>query len=163
MIWNLLSNAVKFTPKNGRVQVRLERINSHIEIVVSDTGKGIEAEFLPHVFDRFSQSDGSMSRRHGGLGLGLAIVRQLVELHGGTVFAESAGRDQGTTFTVTLPLLPVRRETTVGDVAASIRTSNNAALLDCPPELADLRILLVDDEADSRELAGFGADNAALK
>lgn len=105
VVWNLLSSAVKFTPKNGHVQTRLERVNSHIEITVSDTGAGIAAEFLPHVFDRFRQSDGSMTRRHGGLGLGLAIVRQIVELHGGTVAATSGGAEQGATFTVHLPLL----------------------------------------------------------
>ncbi len=110
VVWNLLSNAVKFTPKNGRVQVRLERVNSHVEIVISDTGEGIEPEFLPYVFDKFRQFDGSMTRRHGGLGLGLAIVRQLVELHGGTVSVSSTGEGQGTTFTVSLPLLPVRTE-----------------------------------------------------
>jgi signal transduction histidine kinase len=110
VVWNLLSNAIKFTPKDGRVQVRLERVNSHVEIVVSDTGAGIEPEFLPFVFERFRQSDGSMTRRHGGLGLGLAIVRQLVELHGGTVSVTSAGEGQGAAFIVSLPLLPVRRE-----------------------------------------------------
>src|SRR4028119_2390685 len=109
VVWNLLSNAIKFTPQDGRVQVRLERVNSHVEIVVSDTGKGIEPEFLPFVFERFRQSDGSMTRRHGGLGLGLAIVRQLVELHGGTVSVESEGEGHGATFTVTLPLLRVSR------------------------------------------------------
>lgn len=91
VIWNLLSNAIKFTPKGGRVQVRLERINSHIEIAVSDTGAGINPEFLPHVFERFRQADQTTTRAHSGLGLGLAIVRHLVELHGGTVEAESAG------------------------------------------------------------------------
>ncbi len=157
IVWNLLSNAVKFTPKNGRIQIRLERVNSHVEIVVSDTGKGIEAEFLPHVFDRFRQSDGSMTRRHGGLGLGLAIVRQIVELHGGTVAAMSGGEDQGATFTISLPLLPVRRETS-SDVprvhpAAQSSAGNKAETeTDCPPELAGLRVLLVDDEADSRDL-----------
>jgi PAS domain S-box-containing protein len=110
VVWNLLSNAVKFTPKNGRVEIRLEQFNSHIEIVVSDTGRGIEAEFLPHVFDRFRQSDGSTTRRYGGLGLGLAIVRQIVELHGGTVSVKSDGAERGATFTVNLPLLPIRRE-----------------------------------------------------
>lgn len=151
IVWNLLSNAVKFTPKGGRVQVRLERVNSHVEIVISDTGKGIEAEFLPHVFDRFRQSDGSMTRRHGGLGLGLAIARQLVELHGGLVSVESAGSGQGATFTVNLPLLPVRRNHP--DDASRVHPKvQTGALTDCPPELADLRILLIDDEADSREL-----------
>ena len=153
IVWNLLSNAVKFTPKNGRVQVRLERVNSHIEIVISDTGKGIEAEFLPHVFDRFRQSDGSMTRRHGGLGLGLAIVRQLVELHGGTVSVSSAGANSGATFTVNLPLLPVRNE--AASDAPRVHpaaTDKDRATENNPSELADLRVLLVDDEADSREL-----------
>ncbi len=151
VIWNLLSNAVKFTPKGGRVQVRLERINSHVEIVLSDTGKGIEAEFLPHVFDRFRQSDGSMTRRHGGLGLGLAIVRQLVELHGGTVAVSSDGAEKGATFIVSLPVLPVRREP--ASAAPRVHpTAQTGTSFDYPPELSDLRILLVDDEADSRDL-----------
>ena len=151
IVWNILSNAVKFTPKGGRVQVRLERVNSHVEIVISDTGKGIEKEFLPHVFDRFRQSDGSMTRRHGGLGLGLAIVRQLVELHGGQVSVSSEGDGQGATFTVSLPVLPVRREPE-SKVPRVHPAAQNSLANDCPPELADLRILLVDDEADSREL-----------
>ena len=163
IVWNLLSNAVKFTPKDGQVQVRLERINSHIEIVVSDTGKGIEPEFLPHVFDRFRQSDGSMTRRHGGLGLGLAIVRQLVELHGGTVSVESDGSEQGTTFTVSLPLLPVRREP-AGDVPRiHPKAAESSAGLECPPELTDLRILLVEDEADSRELVNLVLDECGAE
>ncbi len=151
VVWNLLSNAVKFTPKGGRVQARLERINSHVEIVISDTGKGIEPEFLPHVFDRFRQSDGSMTRREGGLGLGLAIVRELVELHGGTVHVESEGSGQGSTFTVHLPLLPVRRER-VSDVPRVHPVAETGAPLARPLELSDLRVLLVDDEADSRDL-----------
>jgi signal transduction histidine kinase/CheY-like chemotaxis protein len=151
VVWNLLSNAMKFTPKNGRVQVRLERVNSHVEIVVSDTGKGIEPEFLPYVFDRFRQSDGSMTRRHGGLGLGLAIVRQLVELHGGTVSVSSAGEGSGATFTVSLPILPMRQES-VSETPRVHPTAESGASLDCPPELSGLRVLLVDDEADSRDL-----------
>jgi PAS domain S-box-containing protein len=151
IVWNLLSNAVKFTPKNGRIQVRLERVNSHVEIVISDTGKGIEPEFLPFVFDRFRQSDGSMTRRHGGLGLGLAIVRQLVELHGGTVSVESAGEEQGSTFIVSLPLLPMRREP-ASELPRVHPAAENGSLQDCPPEINDLRVLLVDDEADSRDL-----------
>ncbi|MCA1619473.1 MAG: HAMP domain-containing histidine kinase, partial [Acidobacteria bacterium] len=107
VVWNLLSNAIKFTPKGGKVQVRLERINSHIEIAVSDTGIGIEPEFLPHVFERFRQADQKTTRQHGGLGLGLAIVRHLVELHGGTVEADSTGEGQGTTFVVKLPIVSV--------------------------------------------------------
>ena len=103
IIWNLLSNAVKFTPRGGLVQVRLSRVNSHVEIAVGDTGQGIAPEFLPHVFDRFRQADQKITRQHGGLGLGLSIVRHLVELHGGTVRAESEGAGLGATFTVRLP------------------------------------------------------------
>ena len=104
VVSNLLSNAVKFTPKHGRIQVSLERVNSHLEISVADTGEGIEPDFLPYVFDRFRQAEGSASRRHGGLGLGMAIVKQIVELHGGTVRVKSPGKNQGSTFTVCLPL-----------------------------------------------------------
>ena len=107
IVWNLLSNAVKFTPKGGKVQVLLERVNSHVEISVIDTGMGIKPEFLPHVFDRFRQADASTTRRHGGLGLGLAIVKQLVEMHGGSVRAKSPGEGQGATFTVMLPIAVV--------------------------------------------------------
>src|SRR5206468_591861 len=105
MVGNLLTNAIKFTPKGGRVAVWLEVVDSRAEIVVSDTGKGIGADFLPHIFERFRQADSTSTRAHSGLGLGLAIVRDLVELHGGTVRAESRGEGQGTTFRVTLPLL----------------------------------------------------------
>jgi signal transduction histidine kinase len=101
---NLLSNAVKFTPQGGRVQVRVVRVNSHVEIAVSDTGEGIEADFLPHVFELFRQAESDEVKPRGGLGLGLAIVRHLVELHGGHVRVESPGRGQGTTFTVRLPV-----------------------------------------------------------
>ena len=109
IIWNLVSNAVKFTPKGGRVQLRLECVNSHLEIIVSDTGQGIAEEFLPHVFDRFRQADSSSSRAQGGLGLGLSIVKQLVEMHGGSIRAESAGIGQGATFTVALPVAVVNK------------------------------------------------------
>lgn len=153
VVWNLLSNAVKFTPKGGRVQLRLERVNSHIEIIVSDTGKGIEAEFLPHVFDRFRQSDGSMTRRHGGLGLGLAIVRQIVELHGGNVSAESGGKDQGATFAVHLPLLPIRREPK-SDSPRFHPTAETQSKQHFTAELNGVKVLLIDDEADSREMLG---------
>jgi signal transduction histidine kinase len=115
--WNLLSNAVKFTPKDGRIQVRVERVDSHIEIVVSDTGAGIRPDFLPFVFERFRQAEGGITRKTGGLGLGLAIVRHIVEMHGGTVHAHSAGEGQGATFRVRLPMMivhppvdPSRRE-----------------------------------------------------
>jgi CheY-like chemotaxis protein/anti-sigma regulatory factor (Ser/Thr protein kinase) len=151
VVWNLLSNAVKFTPKGGRVQVRLERVNSHVEITVADTGKGIVPEFLPHVFDRFRQADQTTTRTHGGLGLGLAIVRQLVELHGGTAHVESEGEGQGTTFTVSLPLLPIRKEPTSEAPPVHPAAKTDIAL-DCPPELEGLRVLVVDDEPDTREL-----------
>ncbi|MFY0582186.1 sensor histidine kinase [Cystobacter fuscus] len=114
VVWNLLSNAVKFTPKGGRVQVFVERRDSAVEITVADTGPGIAPEFLPHVFERFRRAEGPLTRRAGGLGLGLSIVKQLVEMHGGTVAAFSAGVDQGSTFTVRLPLsVAMRREATL--------------------------------------------------
>jgi PAS domain S-box-containing protein len=150
IIWNLLTNAIKFTPKGGRVEVRLERIHSHVEITISDTGQGIAPEFLPHVFDRFRQSDSSSTRRHGGLGLGLAIVRQLVELHGGTVSAESPGKGAGTTFKVMLPLMSVHHELSTSEITSPLVGSHT--LTDRQPSLNDLRVLVVDDESDSREL-----------
>ena len=118
VIWNLLSNSIKFTPKGGKVLARLEQTDSNLEITISDTGQGIAPELLPYVFDRFRQSDSSSSRRHGGLGLGLAIVRQLVELHGGTVSVESPGEGEGSTFKVQLPVRSVRHEP--GDRANSL-------------------------------------------
>jgi PAS domain S-box-containing protein len=143
VMWNLLSNALKFTPEGGRVDICLERLESHARIVVSDTGQGISPDFLPHVFERFRQADGSTTRRSGGLGLGLAIVRHLVEMHGGTVSVESAGLGRGATFVVQLPL----------SVSADKRS-------DAPPEprlnerhsLEQVRILVVDDDPDAREL-----------
>jgi len=152
VVWNLLSNAVKFTPSEGRVQVQLSRTDSQAHITVSDTGAGIAPEFLPHVFDRFRQADMGTTRRHGGLGLGLAIARHLVELHGGTVEAESAGVGQGTTVSVRLPLL------TAGD-AASVNTdeagSKHAVAPDAPApftSLKGLKVLAVDDDGDARSL-----------
>jgi PAS domain S-box-containing protein len=147
VVWNLLSNAIKFTPKKGRVQVRLERVNSHIEIVVSDDGEGIEPDLLPHVFGRFVQGDSTSTRRHGGLGLGLALVRSLVELHGGTVTAASEGRGRGATFTVKLPLM-VRTDEPTGRVHPQA-----GGLLDLPaPSLAGVRVLVVEDSEDARLL-----------
>jgi PAS domain S-box-containing protein len=151
VLWNLLSNAVKFTPGEGAVEIRLERTRSHVEISVSDTGQGIDPEFLPYVFDRFRQADSTTTRRHGGLGLGLAIVRHLVELHGGTVRAESGGRAQGATFTVALPLAQDFRPQRLEARAASSFDENRFSL-ECPERLDSLRILVVDDEADMREL-----------
>ena len=155
VVWNLLSNAIKFTPKGGRVQVRLERINSHIEIAVSDTGAGIAPEFLPHVFERFRQADQKTTRQHGGLGLGLAIVRHLVELHGGTVEADSPGEGQGATFVVKLPLVPVYQQDNPG---GRIHPAARDVLppYECPERLDGLKVLVVDDEADARELFKVG-------
>ena len=154
VVWNLLSNAIKFTPKGGRVQVRLERADSHVEIVVSDSGKGISPEFLPHVFDRFRQADGTSTRKHGGLGLGLSIVRQLVELHGGTVGVESDGEGKGATFIVQLPQMVTRRQTTAADARPRRQTAagDKHFSFDCPPSLQGLHILVVDDEPDTRRL-----------
>ncbi len=154
VVWNLVSNAIKFTPKNGRVQMRLERINSHIEITVSDTGQGISTEFLPYVFERFRQSDSTASRRHGGLGLGLSIVRQLVEMHGGTVSVASPGEGEGATFVVTLPIAVVHSQTFGEKTEKRVhpKTGEHTMGFDCPPQLSGLRILCVDDEKDSRDL-----------
>jgi signal transduction histidine kinase/CheY-like chemotaxis protein len=151
IFWNLLSNAIKFTPKAGKVQVVLERVESHIEISVADTGVGIKPEFLVHVFDRFRQADASMTRSFGGLGLGLAIVRQLVEMHGGTVVATSPGVGHGATFSVRLPLAAVHR--TASDAPrAHPRTMLPLAREFPAVDLSGVRILVVDDEADGREL-----------
>jgi PAS domain S-box-containing protein len=150
VVWNLLTNAVKFTPKGGRVGVRLSRADSRVEIAVSDTGHGIEPEFLPHVFERFRQADSSTTRRHGGLGLGLAIVHHLVELHGGTAHAESTGHGQGSTFRVYLPA--TARDLNGQDVVAeSMPTTDDGAAAGLHL-LEGLRVLAVDDEADTRQL-----------
>ncbi len=160
VVWNLLSNAVKFTPKGGRIQVLLERVNSHVEIAVIDTGIGIRPEFLPYVFDRFRQADGTTTRRHGGLGLGLAIVKQLVEMHGGSVRAKSPGEGLGSSFVVSLPLLIVHDEK---DGRRVHPKEPAAGELDCTDLLLDgVSVLVVDDEPDARELirrvlAGSGA------
>jgi len=151
VVWNLLSNGVKFTRKGGLVQVTLQRINSHVEIVVNDTGVGIKPDFLPHVFDRFRQADGSTTRKHGGLGLGLAIVRHLVELHGGTAWAESPGQDQGAKFIVRLPSMTMSDHQLDEELrrpavsAVEIRDRQ-------PSSLEGLRVLVVDDEFDARSL-----------
>ena len=162
VVWNMLSNAIKFTPRGGRVQVRLERVNSHIDIVVSDTGQGIPPEFLPHVFDRFRQADQRTTRQHGGMGLGLAIVRHLVELHGGTVTAASDGPEQGAVFTVSLPVTPVYQVDEMGG-----RVHPTARDFSAPPDNADrldgLKILVVDDEKDTRELLRAGLSQCGAK
>jgi len=164
VVWNLLSNAIKFTPRGGRVQIRSERVNSHLEIVISDTGQGIAADFLPHVFDRFRQADQKTSRQHGGMGLGLAIVRHLVEMHGGTVRAMSEGEGHGSTFTVMLPISPVYRlDPSGGRVHPAARDLLPPLEDDCADTLNDLRILVVDDEADTRELLKQGLEYCGAK
>jgi CheY-like chemotaxis protein len=146
IIWNLLSNAVKFTPAGGTVHTHLRLSNSEVQIVVKDSGQGISRDFLPFVFERFRQGDGSLTRTHKGLGLGLAIVRHLVELHGGSVQAESEGEGKGATFTVTLPLL-------TGWVGLpATRLEETTASRDGMLPLLGLRVLAVDDEPDAREL-----------
>ncbi|MGV0024688.1 PAS domain-containing protein [Phormidesmis priestleyi] len=145
VMWNLLSNAVKFTPTSGRVEIRLMRIDRQAQIQVIDTGKGIQADFLPYVFEHFRQEDGATTRKFGGLGLGLAIVKQLVELHGGTIQADSPGEGQGATFTLQLPCLPQSHEPIA---EAFDSTSGDYSLL-------GLRILVVDDDEDSREFVSF--------
>ncbi len=153
VFWNLLTNAIKFTPKEGRVQIVLERVNSHLEVSVSDSGEGISPEFLPHVFDRFRQADASTSRRHGGLGLGLAIVKQLTELHGGTVRVKSSGLGQGTTFTVLLPLSAIHLEPAPEEERRHPRGAHDAGPAPLPHlKLAGVKVLAVDDEPDAREL-----------
>ncbi len=144
VMWNLLSNAAKFTPHGGRIDVRLRVCDGLATIVVADTGEGIEPAFLPYVFERFRQADSTPARRHGGLGLGLAIVRHLVEAHGGTVSAESGGRGDGATFIVRLPLLDVAPSRSPQPVGAA----DGAEL----PPMPHARVLVVDDEPDARQL-----------
>jgi PAS domain S-box-containing protein len=154
VVWNLLSNAVKFTAKGGKIEVRLERVNSHVEILVADTGAGIAPEFLPHVFERFRQLDATTTRRHSGLGLGLAIVRHLVELHGGTVRVKSPGEGEGSTFIVALPL-SVAHLTPEEATRVHPRTEELGPADPCRDDpaldLKGIRVLVVDDEPDARE------------
>ncbi|HEY9658968.1 MAG TPA: ATP-binding protein, partial [Allocoleopsis sp.] len=144
VLWNLLSNAVKFTQAGDRVEVRLEQRGAYVQVQVSDTGQGISPEFLPHVFEYFRQADSSTTRQFGGLGLGLAIVHHLVELHGGTVEAESAGHGMGATFTVQLPLM-----------GAALMPDAETWLTPASKNLHGVDILVVDDEADMRNLLRF--------
>jgi CheY-like chemotaxis protein len=154
VVWNLVSNAIKFTPMGGRVETFVGCDGSHVEIKVSDTGEGIEPEFVPYVFDRFRQADSSIQRKHSGLGLGLAIVRHLVELHGGEVRVESPGLGQGATFTVKLPLSPTQNadfgipnEVRTGAISGPQSKFNKPTV-----RLPGLKVLVVDDEADARSL-----------
>jgi signal transduction histidine kinase/DNA-binding NarL/FixJ family response regulator len=166
VVWNLLSNAVKFTPASGHVEVRTARSRETLKITVNDDGPGISAKFLPHVFDRFRQGDASSTRAHGGLGIGLTIVRHIVELHGGRVQAESAGEGRGATFTVELPITIPKSAAEPAHIAPqaaqSSRTTNDGQV-----DLNGVRIVVVDDEADAREViakllrrAGAAVDTA---
>jgi PAS domain S-box-containing protein len=151
IVWNLLTNAVKFTPKGGRVDLKVHRVDSHVEIVVTDSGVGISKEFLPYVFDRFRQADASITRTHGGLGLGLSIVHQLVDLHGCSVSVYSEGENKGAVFTISLPFAGVvTTEKETGAVEPV--QSDQISTLDGLPSLEGLKVLVVDDEADTREL-----------
>jgi PAS domain S-box-containing protein len=151
VFWNLLSNAIKFTPKGGRIQVLLERVDSHVEVSIIDTGEGISPEFLPYIFDRFQQADASTTRRHGGLGLGLAIVKQLVELHGGSVRVKSSGTGKGATFIVSLPLTVLHPQEEPWE-----RVHPQSKPRDLPSipaiSLNNVSVLVIDDELDARNL-----------
>ncbi|MBD2079416.1 response regulator [Leptolyngbya sp. FACHB-17] len=152
VMWNLLSNAVKFTPAGGQVKIRLERLDSDACITISDTGQGIAPDFLPYVFDYFRQADGATTRKFGGLGLGLAIVRHLVELHGGTVQADSAGEGQGATFIVRLPLMSTQSQARLEE-----RSSTQNV------DLGGIKVLVVDDDADTREFEAFVLEQAGAQ
>jgi PAS domain S-box-containing protein len=162
IIWNLLSNAIKFTPPSGRIELSLDLVDDHTQIKVSDSGKGIDNEFLPYVFDRFRQADGTITRLQGGLGLGLAIVRHLVELHGGTVHAFSSGDGQGSTFTVKLPRKTVNQESDkVEDYIKTVaknKEPNNSHLT-----LKGIRVLLVDDDVDTLDILAIILEKAGAE
>jgi CheY-like chemotaxis protein/anti-sigma regulatory factor (Ser/Thr protein kinase) len=165
VVWNLVMNAVKFTPRGGRIQVALQRADPHVEIVVTDTGCGIEANVLPFIFERFRQGDSSTTRAHAGLGLGLALARHLVELHGGTLSAHSDGENRGATFTVQLPL--ATGELASGRAARVPSAPSLDAAPAVPVELKGVRVLLVDDDAEALDLAtmilaGAGAQVQAV-
>ena len=174
VIWNVLSNAVKFTPERGQIEIHLEKVDASAQIKVCDTGIGIKADFLAHMFGRFSQADGSTTRQYGGLGLGLAVARHLVELHGGSIQAESAGEGQGATFTISLPLLPTPSKSLTVEQSSlqeveqsSLQENDKSEGIENKILLDGLRILLVDDEEDGRELVTFilqsyGADVIAV-
>lgn len=165
IVWNLLSNAIKFTPSGGHVSVRLSRADRDAQIEVTDSGAGISEDFMPHIFDRFRQADGTTTRRYGGLGLGLSIVRHLVELHGGTVQAYSVGESKGTTFTVTLPLPPSspqvrRRNAGTGSLWPKALSDEHVA---AQPSLSDVRVLLVDDDQDTLQVLSVMLGDSGAK
>jgi signal transduction histidine kinase/ActR/RegA family two-component response regulator len=154
VVWNLFANAIKFTPAGGRIEVKVQRAGRHLRLRVSDTGQGISADFLPFIFERFRQADGTTTRQHGGLGLGLAIVRHLVELHGGTIKAESAGEGQGSTFIINLPLAPSpqrTRETRKATGRLPLQPETNEHF-HSSPALTDVQVLLVDDDPDTLQI-----------
>jgi signal transduction histidine kinase/CheY-like chemotaxis protein len=156
VIWNLVSNAIKFTPRGGHVEVRLAQVDRDVELIVRDSGKGISTEFLPHVFERFRQQDGSTTRQHGGLGLGLAIVRHLVEMHGGTVTAASNGEGRGSVFTVRLPVTVPASQALQASATQADATNRDMRSL----RLDGVRVLLVDDEPDARDMLTIVLTNA---
>jgi CheY-like chemotaxis protein len=160
-VWNLVSNAVKFTPRGGRVDVSLRRIDSAVELSVKDDGQGISTELLPHVFERFRQGDSSTRRSYAGLGLGLSIVKYIVEAHGGAVRAFSAGEGLGSTFTVTLPVVAVRiaEDRIDGQPASAARDAEPEDHHRSPIRLDGLRVLVVDDEADARRVLVMTLEN----
>jgi signal transduction histidine kinase len=162
VVWNLLSNAIKFTNKGGRVQIRLRRERSFVEVAIADNGVGIDPHFLPHVFDRFRQGDQSFTRQAGGLGLGLAIVRAVVELHGGEVTVHSDGRDLGATFIVHLPVAPLRAET-VQQQGVAASSLDAPPTFEAPAALSGLHLLVVDDEPETRALLRFVIEQCAAR
>jgi CheY-like chemotaxis protein len=161
ILWNLLSNAVKFTTRGGKVQVRLERVNSHVEVSVSDTGIGIAPEFLPHVFERFRQADAGISRERGGLGLGLSIAKQLTEMHGGSIEAASAGLGQGATFRLKMPLMIVHP---TRDEPERVHPRSSSGSRTIPlGDLHGIHVLAVDDDADALLLVAELLDAAGAR
>src|SRR5262245_45835785 len=164
VIWNLLSNAVKFTNEGGRVEARLGRIEGQIEITLTDTGIGIDPRFLPHVFDRFSQADSTSTRKYGGLGIGLAIVRHIVEMHGGGVSASSPGKGQGATFKIRLPLISGQRlERAERPGVEPLPPAKERKVLETGGRLDGVRVLLVEDNLDTLEMLKFIFAEAGAK
>jgi PAS domain S-box-containing protein len=161
IVWNLLSNAVKFTPEGGRVQVQLERVDANVQVTVSDNGKGIEPKFLPFVFERFSQEDSSITRTFGGMGMGLAIVKSIIELHGGTVQAFSEGAGKGTTFIISLPAANESRNRQ--SPQPSREEPPGDTILECPPELVGLKLLVVDDDPSTCEMVGTAFEQCGAR
>ena len=152
VVWNLLTNATKFTPRGGSIRVVLRRDASHLELAVSDSGQGIDPAFLPHVFERFKQADASTTKRHGGLGLGLAITKSLVEMHGGTIAVASEGLERGATFVVRFPVAAVHQGSSGSTPTPRRAGALSGMRFDMPEALRGLRVLTVDDEPDAREI-----------